>query len=165
MSPTTRNRTEVQWQKKGIKHASIPLYEAILARQGHKCALCPRVQGPKRFILDYDLDTKQIRGLLCKPCSMDIRQVEALLSDRARLDQLASYIAQPERPVVAEAESEVGDLDAVSLTSVIEQRKTMANRRFRELFIDGLEKGEAIKQTAQEMGKCTRTIRRYLGLR
>jgi hypothetical protein len=44
-------------------------YEAILAFQGGKCAICLNEPKTRRLAVDHDHTTGQIRGLLCMNCN------------------------------------------------------------------------------------------------
>ena len=43
------------------------MYERLLAEQGGRCAIrgCPRTPKTRRFHIDHDHATGQVRGLLC----------------------------------------------------------------------------------------------------
>lgn len=49
-------------------------YEALLARQTGKCAICRRppdeVRAGKSLAVDHDHESGKIRGLLCDPCNL-----------------------------------------------------------------------------------------------
>lgn len=165
MSYMSSGKIEHQWEKRGIKQATIHLYQALLARQNNTCRLCPSVPGRRRFILDFQRSTGRVRGILCPICSQNVRQVERLLEDKSILDVIIDYIAAAGEPIISEAEGDVVGIASESLLSKIDSRRELMNRRFRELFIDGLEKSAAIKQVAVEFGKCERTVRRHLGMK
>ena len=45
--------------------------EALIAAQDGKCGIC-ETTTPKRFTLDHDHVTGQVRGALCSPCNSAI---------------------------------------------------------------------------------------------
>lgn len=55
---------------------SIADYEAMLHKQGGKCALCERTENLpfKTFTVDHCHQTNKIRGLLCHKCNTALGQ-------------------------------------------------------------------------------------------
>jgi hypothetical protein len=47
-------------------------YEALLERQGGKCAICRARPKSKRLAVDHDHKTGAVRGLLCSRCNHDL---------------------------------------------------------------------------------------------
>lgn len=47
-------------------------YEALLKRQGGKCAICRAKPKSKRLAVDHDHGTGEVRGLLCSRCNHDL---------------------------------------------------------------------------------------------
>lgn len=47
-------------------------YEALLERQGGKCAICRARPKSKRLAVDHDHKTGEVRGLLCGRCNHDL---------------------------------------------------------------------------------------------
>lgn len=47
-------------------------YQALLARQGGKCAICRARPKSKRLAVDHDHGTGEVRGLLCSRCNHDL---------------------------------------------------------------------------------------------
>lgn len=47
-------------------------YEALLKRQGGKCAICRARPKSKRLAVDHDHKTGAVRGLLCSRCNHDL---------------------------------------------------------------------------------------------
>ena len=70
-------------------------YDAMLARQGGRCAACgsdnPGNRRYARFLVDHDHVTGTVRALLCNPCNVAIGQVN---DDVDRLIALATYLLQ-----------------------------------------------------------------------
>lgn len=72
-------------------------YDAMLAAQGHKCALCRRgadeVGGPGGgFVVDHDHDTGQVRAVLCHRCNRFLGWLEA---DRDRMARILGHVGVP----------------------------------------------------------------------
>lgn len=46
-------------------------YDEMLVEQNGRCAICfvPQADYPKKFHVDHDHGTKQVRGLLCSKCN------------------------------------------------------------------------------------------------
>lgn len=51
---------------------SLEQYRELEERQDHKCALCHKERGPKRFAVDHDHKTGKNRGLLCDRCNLGL---------------------------------------------------------------------------------------------
>jgi hypothetical protein len=48
-------------------------YERLLTRQDGKCGGCARADdGEKRFAIDHDHVTGEVRGLLCETCNIGL---------------------------------------------------------------------------------------------
>ena len=60
------------------------LYDAILKKQGGKCALCGGDETvmnngvPKRLSVDHDHERNVVRGLLCMACNTGLHRLEKL---------------------------------------------------------------------------------------
>lgn len=54
---------------RGNYNITLDSYENLLTRQGGHCAICSREPGTKRLSVDHIEGTKNIRGILCKPCN------------------------------------------------------------------------------------------------
>jgi hypothetical protein len=68
-------------------------YEALLAYQGGKCAICRRATGKaRRLAVDHDHETGEVRGLLCKPCNRTI-----LSHGGETLQRAVAYLELPPR--------------------------------------------------------------------
>lgn len=73
------------------------IYQEMLARQGHACAICllperyvdPRTGYPRRLAVDHDHETGKVRGLLCGRCNRSIGQ---FADDHERLTRAAAYL-------------------------------------------------------------------------
>lgn len=68
-------------------------FEALLKRQGGKCASCGDPEDPeatRRFHVDHDHATGEVRGILCHGCNVALG---LLKDDRDRILRLADYLA------------------------------------------------------------------------
>lgn len=66
-------RKAVDWRKGIAKRGlTVPEYEAKLAAQGGRCAICwsDCPGGKGRWHIDHDHQTGQVRGLLCSRCNL-----------------------------------------------------------------------------------------------
>lgn len=52
------------------------LYDELLAKQAGLCAICEKPAGERRFHMDHDHKTLEIRGLLCFSCNSKLGFVE-----------------------------------------------------------------------------------------
>ena len=71
---------------------SLDQYESLLATQGYSCKACGTSDpgGPyKRFVVDHNHSTMEIRGLTCFSCNVAIGHVR---DDATRLRALANYL-------------------------------------------------------------------------
>lgn len=70
-------------------------YDAMLAEQGHACAICYQPEGlirlgrPMSLAVDHDHETGKVRGLLCANCN---RALGLLADDPERLISAARYV-------------------------------------------------------------------------
>jgi len=59
-----------------VKRYSLTLdeYNALLAGQNHKCAICGKDpdRETRRFCVDHDHQTGKVRGLLCNKCNVGL---------------------------------------------------------------------------------------------
>lgn len=73
----TRNETPGQkraWNLKRRYGLIEAQYQALLQKQGNKCALCGGEM--KRPVVDHDHQTGAVRGILCHPCNIKLPVVE-----------------------------------------------------------------------------------------
>jgi len=72
---------------------SIIEYDAIFAKQGNRCAICLRTNNNsialRNFPVDHNHITKEVRGILCNSCNINISFVEY---DLEKLDRLVKYL-------------------------------------------------------------------------
>jgi hypothetical protein len=47
-------------------------YDRIFKLQGGRCAICRNAPATKRFAVDHDHRTNEVRGILCKRCNHDL---------------------------------------------------------------------------------------------
>lgn len=64
-------------------------YNELATAQGGVCAIC-KANPEGRLAVDHDHETKQVRGLLCRPCNSGL----GLLGDtRERLARALEYLS------------------------------------------------------------------------
>jgi hypothetical protein len=83
---------------------TVEQYEAMVAAQDHKCALCRRTPG-HRLHVDHNHATGAVRQLLCRPCNYALGNAQ---DDPALLRAMAAYLerhgyASKLRPVNGDA--------------------------------------------------------------
>lgn len=75
---------------------TIDQYEAMLARQVGRCAICrtdkPGGNGGRTFHVDHDHATGRVRGLLCSPCNSGLGH---LGDSPGRLREALAYLGEP----------------------------------------------------------------------
>lgn len=93
--PDRVRRRQRDHQLKRHYGMSVEQFEELLAKQGHKCAVCERdnskddAVGKRRWHVDHCHKTKNVRGVLCPACNMAL----GLLKDDTRVLQKAiSYL-------------------------------------------------------------------------
>lgn len=66
-------------------------YEALLERQGGKCAICDTETpgGKGSWHVDHDHETKKVRGLLCHNCNIALGNFK---DDPVLLEAAAAYL-------------------------------------------------------------------------
>ena len=73
----TCNRCNALWRDYKITHAD---YEEMLEKQNYRCAICKsnntKSNRKKRFAVDHDHKTGEVRGLLCDCCNRGIGLLE-----------------------------------------------------------------------------------------
>lgn len=65
MANAERIRDAYRLKKYGLTREQ---YEAMLSEQQGRCAICPKILGP-RLVIDHCHATGRVRGLLCRPCN------------------------------------------------------------------------------------------------
>jgi Recombination endonuclease VII len=96
---TAKNReshddAQVYWWSRSIaKYGLTPdEWVALFAGQGNRCAICGvDANGMKRFHVDHDHETGQVRGILCTKCNVGIG---ALRDDPALVFQAYLYLSR-----------------------------------------------------------------------
>lgn len=88
MKPRSRNNALMH--KYGMSEAE---FEGRLAAQGGVCASCgdPEDEDKRRFHVDHDHTTGEIRGILCHGCNVSLGHLK---DDISRITSLANYLGQ-----------------------------------------------------------------------
>ena len=80
------------WRDFRITHAD---YEEMLEKQDYRCAICKsnntKSNRTKRFAVDHDHETGQVRGLLCNNCNRGIGLLEDSIT---YLENATNYLKQ-----------------------------------------------------------------------
>jgi hypothetical protein len=106
-----------RYQLKTLYGISISDYQAMLAQQDGRCAICRARPVARRLAVDHDNLTGFIRGLLCSACNLGIgnlRHSPALL--RAAADYLDAAVARARADPAAARYAPVRKLAPSSLT-------------------------------------------------
>jgi hypothetical protein len=111
----TNNRRSFLKNKYGI---SLEEYDAMLARQGGRCATCKR-RPVGRLCVDHCHVTGKVRGLLCRKCNIGIGHLD---DDTEVLQSAADYLIR----------ARLGDasLDAISWCDVRAAVRLRSSRRY-----------------------------------
>lgn len=80
-------------------------YDALMKRQGGRCAICKCLPKSKRFAVDHDHDTGVVRGLLCSRCNHD--GLGAFHDSPLLLWRAVAYLLMP--PALHEAQERTRD--------------------------------------------------------
>lgn len=78
-----------------VQARKLEIYQSLVELQGGDfCALClkTREESGKRFHIDHDWETDEVRGLLCAPCNHAVGQT------RDHIEWMRRAIAYLERP-------------------------------------------------------------------
>lgn len=81
---------------------TLAAYDAMLAAQGGKCAICHTTPDTQRygvFHVDHCHTTGQVRGLLCRGCNHVLGHLK---DDPAALRNAIDYLASPPVPQIPE---------------------------------------------------------------
>jgi len=64
------NQTHRQWKYRTKYNITLEEYDELLNKQGGHCWICPATtNGNRRFVVDHNHDTGEVRGLLCTNCN------------------------------------------------------------------------------------------------
>ncbi len=157
-----KHETQIRW-KYGIGADD---YDALLAAQGGKCAICgERDKG--RLCVDHHHGSGRVRGLLCTPCNQAIGH---LRDDAERARKLVAYLDNPPAdgviglnrlPPRGRSEPTTSQLAAVAPHARPPRRMGKLNAEQREAIRSRVASGTHGTYTAlaKEYGVCQRTIR------
>jgi hypothetical protein len=92
-----RKRDNQRRYERRVRYGVTPeLYDALLAAQEGRCAVCG--ERAKPLCLDHDHETGVVRGMLCSPCNVGLGH---LRDDPRRLLAAVRYLRDPPAPKVA----------------------------------------------------------------
>lgn len=86
-------------RKAGVR-LSASAYNAMLALQGGRCAICGNLPGRQRLAIDHDHAQHAVRGLLCGKCNMALGSFQ---DNPALLRAAASYLERHQSRHLREA--------------------------------------------------------------
>lgn len=94
LNPAYPARQRDKWLRR-LYGIDLAQYQALLARQGGRCACCgiDRDDGARGFSVDHDHVTGEIRGLLCVNCNVGIG---ALGDDATGVRRALVYLEKPQ---------------------------------------------------------------------
>lgn len=79
----------VSTRLKSIYGIDVSTYNEMLKLQDGKCAICKKLPGKRRFNVDHNHNTNEIRGLLCMHCNLMIGFFE---KNRITVKMIAEYL-------------------------------------------------------------------------
>lgn len=85
-------------------------YDALLASQAGRCAICENRPRGKRLAVDHNHQTGEIRGLLCKRCNHDL--LGSARDDTPILLRAVSYLKNPPARAVLSGRPGIVSLEA-----------------------------------------------------
>lgn len=127
---------------------SLKAFDALLERQGGRCASCARPPKPgKRLHVDHDHETGMVRALLCNACNIALGLLEENADFLWRLSDYADHClrqrdwcrAHPVRFAIAQAYQQNPD------RAYLRQELRAAMQRFNDLPVPAM----AIKQVVE----------------
>lgn len=146
--------------------AWLALYDALLALQRGGCAICGKIPEGQRHILDGKSEREEARGVICKPCSLLVRQADNLLADVEVFHRILAYINASGEPNLSIAKANIPHYNLMDARPNISLRREKVLKRLGEIWQelgDG-KRVESMKQVGREFGLSERTVRRYMGL-
>lgn len=76
---------------------SVARYLAILVQQGHRCGICRQLNTStrfKRFAVDHDHLTGEVRGLLCQTCNRRLGELgDSISAIKASAQRFTAYVS------------------------------------------------------------------------
>lgn len=91
-----RRNSRLKWQY----NLTTQQFNALLAAQNGKCALCQRAEHGRRgldadsWMIDHNHETGEVRGLLCDSCNTSLGHFESLMRN-VGIDAVHEYLTRP----------------------------------------------------------------------
>lgn len=75
---------EAAWARRKNYGITIAQHDALLAKQGNRCAICDK---HAKLVVDHRHEDGRIRGLLCAGCNLTIGMIENHLELLAKIEE------------------------------------------------------------------------------
>lgn len=75
-NPLKHTAAQISWRFRTRYGITLDEYEAMLAAQGGRCAICGKQAGKRRLSVDHNHATGKVRALLCIGCNVAVGYFE-----------------------------------------------------------------------------------------